>query len=69
MRDRSAGPRPRPRDFLVKLEYRVTAPNRFRAVDALTASIRLNASTDTEITRSAELLRTDVRRPGEGGEW
>jgi hypothetical protein len=67
MRDRSAGPRPR--DFLVKLEYRVTAPNRSRAVDALTASIRLNASTDTEITRSAELLRTDVRRPGEGGEW
>jgi len=55
--------------YLVKLEYRVKAPQYQQAVDALTKAIRLNANRDTPITMTAELLRTDVRRPGESGDW
>jgi hypothetical protein len=70
------------RDYFVKLEYRVRAPNEQRAVDGLTAAIRFvqekivmlkgaerEAREENAVVKSADLQRTDVRRPGEAGEW
>ncbi len=51
--------------FLVKLEYRIVSDGQENACDSLTGAIRNGLPADTE----RELLRTDVRRPGEAGEW
>ena len=61
--------RPQTRPYLVKLEYRVDARSPHQAVDALTFVIRSDARTTVGVTRTAELLRTDVRRPGEEAHW
>jgi len=69
---RATFPRPRApktRPYYVKLEYRVEAQNSRQAIDALTPGIRLNARTTVGVTRTAELQRTDVRRPWEAGNW
>jgi len=55
--------------FFVKLEYRVEAPDEEAAVDALVAAIRHAATRDVWVTRTAELLRTDVRLRGEVWNW
>lgn len=53
--------------YIVKLEYCLYAPTQKGAVDFFVNALRKQA--DEEPDRSIELLRTDVRRPGEVGEW
>ena len=55
------------KEFIVKLEYILYARNRVDAVDFLVGTVRRTAYQTTE--RAIELLRTDVRRPGESGDW
>lgn len=65
-------PRPskhRTKPYYIKLEYRVEAPSAEQAVDALVGAIRHCSTRDVWITRTADLQRTDVRQPGEGGDW
>jgi len=57
------------RPYIVKLEYQVQARSHRQAVDALTFVIRSDARTTVGVTCTAELLRTDVRRPGEEAGW
>ncbi len=55
------------KEFIVKLEYILYARNRVDAVDFLVGTVRRTAYQTPE--RAIELLRTDVRRPGESGDW
>jgi hypothetical protein len=55
------------KEYIVKLEYILDARNRVDAVDFLVRTVRKTAYQTPE--RGIELLRTDVRRPGEAGDW
>ncbi len=55
------------REFIVKLEYVIYAKTEENAVDFLVGTVRTTAYQTSE--RGIELLRADVRRPGEIGDW
>ena len=55
------------REFIVKLEYILYAETEVDAVDFLVGTVRSIVYETPE--RGIELLRTDVRRPGEIGDW
>ncbi len=55
------------REFIVKLEYILYAKTEDDAVDFLVGTVRTIAYQTPE--RGIELLRTDVRRQGEIGDW
>ncbi len=59
--------RKRRRIYLVKLEYCLYASTEKKAVYFLVDSMRRGANAQPD--RWIELLRTDVRRPGEVGDW
>ena len=54
-------------EYIVKLEYILYARTEDDAVDFLVRTVRTTAYQTPE--RAIELLRTDVRRPGEAGDW
>jgi hypothetical protein len=53
--------------FIVKLEYALNGRNEKDALDFLLSAVRRAA--DQDLDRGVETLRTDVRRPGEIGDW
>ncbi len=53
--------------FIVKLEYSLNGRSEKDVVDYLMGAIRRAAAQDPD--RGVETLRTDVRRPGEIGDW
>ncbi len=55
------------RDYIVKLEYILCARTEDDAVDFLVRTLRKTSYQTPD--RAIELLRTDVRRPGEAGDW
>lgn len=57
----------RTREFIVKLEYSLYAKSERDAVDFLLDAMRIAGDRDPE--RGLATLRTDVRRPGEIGDW
>jgi hypothetical protein len=55
------------REFIVKLEYSLFAWSEKDAVDFLLRTMRMAANQDPD--RGVAILRTDVRQPGEIGDW
>ena len=53
--------------FIVKLEYSLNGRNEKDAVDFLLAAVRGAGENDPD--RGVSTLRTDVRLPGEIGDW
>ncbi len=58
---------PRLREFIVKLEYSLYAKREVDAVDFFLDAVR--AAEHQAPDRGVKLLRTDVRQPGEIGDW
>ena len=54
-------------EFIVKLEYNLYPNTETDAVDFLLEAVRMAAQQN--LARSVEILRTDVRAPGEIGDW
>ena len=54
-------------EYIVKLEYILYGWSEDDAVDILVRTLRRKAYQAPQ--RAIELLRTDVRRPGEAGDW